>query len=610
MTAPLHLAAAYDRKDTMNLLLENNAVVDIANVDGDRPLHYAANAGHTEIVTRLVEKRANINVKNLYGDTPLHYAVNAGHIETVNQLLEMGAVVDSKNKAGETPLFIAAQNKNSDIMELLVKKGANVNEAGVMKDKILSLLPVATIDTLQSYRKSESSSTPLPLGKSLAKAPWGSNALNPSVGFTNSNGWTQLHHAIYNYNTPDKIKELLDKGSDPNIKDKYGNTPMHLAALRNNHTALLELLKARKKIDINAINDEGNTALHNAVLKGNADSMAILLLHHADTTIKDKRGHTALTVTDNKGNTPFHLTARLMIDGKNLSDLIKILITNRLDINAKNNDGQTVLHVAVTAKQFDLVQELLDNGADPKIKDNNGITPFLLKTADNETLFYFAPIPIMRLALKYGADIDSINDHKNTALISAVSNNDIDRIHFLNNYANTNIKGRAGQTALHIAVEKGYVEIVKFLLKKGADINAQNDEGRTPLHLARFSGKEDIIFLLILNGADKTIKDKDGITPLDDYTYSKDDYDKFVRNLRLSKKVVFKNVPNVNRVSDMRSKKRGGRPRPNLPVIAEKEPEKPRLFGGSRKKTRRNSKGHASRSRKRTFHSLRITRKS
>ncbi|CAK9253192.1 unnamed protein product, partial [Sphagnum jensenii] len=59
-----------------------------------------------------------------------------------------------------------------------------------------------------------------------------------------------------------------------------------------------------------------------------------------------------------------------------------------------------------------------------------------------------------------------------------------------------------GDTPLHRAAEKGHLDVVKYLVEKGADVKAANKYGYTPLHWAASSGKLDIVKYLVEKGAD------------------------------------------------------------------------------------------------------------
>lgn len=77
------------------------------------------------------------------------------------------------------------------------------------------------------------------------------------------------------------------------------------------------------------------------------------------------------------------------------------------------------------------------------------------------------------------------------------------------------LKERGNFTPLHFASGKGHTEIVRALLKKGANPNLRNAFHRTPLHYAAMYGHEEIVLLLITHGAQVNAMDLEGHTPLD-----------------------------------------------------------------------------------------------
>ncbi|MEJ2780413.1 ankyrin repeat domain-containing protein [Stygiolobus sp. CP850M] len=71
------------------------------------------------------------------------------------------------------------------------------------------------------------------------------------------------------------------------------------------------------------------------------------------------------------------------------------------------------------------------------------------------------------------------------------------------------------RTPLHKAPLNGHVEIVRVLLKRGADPNAKDNYGSTPLHEAAKEGHVEIVKLMLERGADPRIADNGGCIPLD-----------------------------------------------------------------------------------------------
>jgi len=81
---------------------------------------------------------------------------------------------------------------------------------------------------------------------------------------------------------------------------------------------------------------------------------------------------------------------------------------------------------------------------------------------------------------------------------------------------------------LHYAVHYGNLDMVSFLIDKGANVEIKSKEGKTPLHLAVEEAKQNIINLLLDRGADIEAKNNDGRTPMysecKKYSYSGDFY--------------------------------------------------------------------------------------
>jgi ankyrin repeat protein len=100
---------------------------------------------------------------------------------------------------------------------------------------------------------------------------------------------TLLHHAA-SLGRSEEVNLLLEKGTDPNVKDKNGNTALHIAARKGNLQAIQFLISEGAIID--AQNNNGDTALHMATLDGQAGSIQTLLKNNASPNIKNNDGYT------------------------------------------------------------------------------------------------------------------------------------------------------------------------------------------------------------------------------------------------------------------------------------------------------------------------------
>ncbi|UCG57648.1 MAG: ankyrin repeat domain-containing protein [Phycisphaerales bacterium] len=139
-TTPLHVAAAYGRRDLVEVLIAKGADVNAKTEYGNAPLHLAVWTGHLDVVQLLIRSGADANGKTdaAYllpvspdtakgaggtGTTALHLAATKGYANIVKLLIAEGADVKSKNRDG-TPLDIAVRLKQKEVADLLRKHGA------------------------------------------------------------------------------------------------------------------------------------------------------------------------------------------------------------------------------------------------------------------------------------------------------------------------------------------------------------------------------------------------------------------------------------------------------------------------------------------------------
>jgi len=132
---PLHYAIRKDDLYFMNILLANDAEVDIRHPGGYSPhsthsegetlLHYAAIEGRTEAVKLLLEAGAKVDEKDdESGFTALHHAARFGKKNAGELLIARGADINARDKKGHTPLQVAV-NHDYQVAELLINKGAD-----------------------------------------------------------------------------------------------------------------------------------------------------------------------------------------------------------------------------------------------------------------------------------------------------------------------------------------------------------------------------------------------------------------------------------------------------------------------------------------------------
>lgn len=298
---PLHMAST--SVGAARLLIENGAIVNVANYEGVTPLHLSSRNGCADVVKLLIDKRANVDSINDNGDTPLLEASYCSATEdtgeaapptydyaaVVMMLVAKGANTNHANKNSETPLYRACDAGNQEIAEILIRKGADVNFPNKYGTTPLHRCGSGGHELLGSFLIKE-----------------GAN-----VGAVSAGGRTPLNDACY-WGHPEVATMLLDNGANVNVVDGVGNTPLHDACQdvqrRRKDEALVQLLLDRGA-KVNASNKKGQIPLH--------------LLFLNDSTFQD-------------------------MEPNKIIGLARILLNSGAKLNTTDNNGKTPADVALT----------------------------------------------------------------------------------------------------------------------------------------------------------------------------------------------------------------------------------------------------------------------
>lgn len=187
------------------------------------------------------------------------------------------------------------------------------------------------------------------------------------INVMNKNGENAVNVAIAsgNFNV---LKYLIDKGANLNSTSDTGIPPLSQAIIEYNKQAI-DILLNSKKVDMYYVWGEMWTGspLYIACSKANVYALEKMVEHGADLNY-DFSEYNALPLMH------YALNYREFIKNEEYRELIAFLILNKVNINAKNNQGQTPLMVALKNGDIDAFNALTAGGADVTIKDNNGKT--------------------------------------------------------------------------------------------------------------------------------------------------------------------------------------------------------------------------------------------
>ncbi len=247
------------------------------------------------------------------------------------------------------------------------------------------------------------------------------------------------------YASADCMELLLQKKANPNLKNKLGQTPLMLCTHEGDKMKLLFQYGA----DINARSNSNNTPLLIACIgSGQYENIKWLIDNGADPLAKNYGKETTLIRAVQFGDTM----------------TVHLLINKGVAVN-ENPWGFTALMYATRYANWPCVFSLLDNGADPDIRDNMNLPPVQWAAEQNN-------IDAVKALLKNTKNINTVdsfgrmtplmwatyNEHDNPQIIQA----------FLDKVALLNIKDKNGETALSWAMKKGNTATVALLKKSGA----------------------------------------------------------------------------------------------------------------------------------------------
>jgi ankyrin repeat protein len=298
----LHLAAYSGCQECVNLLI--NAGAKMTHHQEYSPLHCAALSASLPCVRLLLSHGAKVDSKSqdlpsdYLQDTPLHCAIKANSPECVKQLLQAGADPSALGQGGLSPLHVAGDLAYLGCMRALLDFGligrskANFDINQVTKDgRGYTTLHIVTEDQFTD-------------GIRLLKE----YSVNTKVKSTK--GLTALHIAAREQSV--ECAKLLVEDSDVNDLENEGRTPLHMALGRSEAAEITDFLTNILGIQVNKADKYGFTPLHVAAVNEQAQAAAILIRAGADLTARTDKGSTALRMVIRKVPTALYAVEEVM----------------------------------------------------------------------------------------------------------------------------------------------------------------------------------------------------------------------------------------------------------------------------------------------------------
>jgi len=390
--APIHDVAAHGSVDVLAVLLKNEPLFNVMNGQGETPLYNAALGGHSDVIDELLKLSPLVNLtEHAEGYTPLHAAAMGGHFDAVQKLLQAGADVTQK----------ASEGRN--VLHLILSLGA---------DKYTEAHRSIAIDMIKK----------------------GGNFNLPD-----SQGVTCLRQAI-SIGARQVALALIQNGADLTAALENGETILGMI--------LKELVVMRSPVDMQSERYRFLNFFAKLIIEKGADlhddSLGFLSIQLNSEELLVAMLETGLPpdTTDSNGDTMLHKLVQEMClcDDEDRSAILEKMVGALIENGANCNVGQSLIFLALEAKNKKVISMLLDHGAMVNRKGRTGVTPLAMAIEQDDA-------EIVTMLLERGAD--------------------------------PNIKMADGTPALMSCFLRGKHEMVAQLTLKGADVTIKDEKGRT-----------------------------------------------------------------------------------------------------------------------------------
>jgi len=343
-----------------------------------------------------------------------------------------------------------------------------------------------------------------------------------------------LHYAI-EADRPQAIKTLMENGADWNIFNannksartelqiRYPELYVEINEERFKNNEFLIAIQERKFLEASAMIDSGininykwkdqSNALHlllnfdlkkekSIVSSAKYDLLKKLLSHHINAKVFNAEKQFPLFIAmtyypvdytkvllEKDSTLPFKDYPQFAFSIAVAKDTstVKLALKYISDINMNTSNGKTMLYNALATKRYQNANCILAAGADTEKKNEEGQTVLNEIVANRDTTLNKKPA--VKLLIKHHADVNTFDKNSTTPLINAVYNRDYELAKILVEAGtDVNYVGKgviAVENALHAAVSRTDIEIVKYLLSVGAKKDVLDELNKTPLDKAK-----------------------------------------------------------------------------------------------------------------------------
>lgn len=282
------------------------------------------------------------------------------------------------------------------------------------------------------------------------------------------------------------LKQFLANGADVNAETAYGMTPLLLAVSAGRKNIVDVLLQYNA--DVKCMDVDKRTPLHYAAYRGDTAIVQKLLEHHPGVNKKDEFGHSPAIYAINEGN----------------DSVVGLLADGKAKIRSDQENLQGSLVAQVSSENYHIVSFLLDQKAKADM-EIYGTTPLIVAAANSS-------VEMVDLLIERGANVDKANQNQITPLLSACLTGRLEVVKYLlDKNAKVDAKSKSGLTVLQAAVIRDDPEMIGLLASHGVDIDEKDESGKTAFWQAAVLGHRESMDKLLEVGVTCNLNMKNAI---------------------------------------------------------------------------------------------------
>ena len=362
----LHVATRKGSLLHVKYFISLGIAIDQSNEKGNSAFAVASYMQYPCIMTELINHGADVNRENSNGITPIYGVCERGSKKIAELLVSYGAQVDHISSGGDSPILACCRSGNDEVLKYLLEYVDN--------DFINRLAPFDGFNAIMACAESV---------KPLCISVLHEHGIDLTQRTREDNkiiaGATPLHISAY-YGRTSALERFIELGCDVNIRDYLGATPLHIAVIQGFSETIKFLVQ--NGADIEARDRNGNTAISYC---------------RQDATIRD-------LLVDPVNEVLMELATNMVTSEEMTSRIsvfrdVKTSLKSLMFISPVVTSRELLIEASICSRR-EVVELLIDLGADANTCDANGLSPLFWATHNKATRIINILAPLTNQEIK------------------------------------------------------------------------------------------------------------------------------------------------------------------------------------------------------------------